>query len=177
MNKTEIEVARLDGFLFGTTLFSGRVRDYSANSYLIKLGEFSSVESSLINFFSDQAKLVISNVKYLKNGVGELEREIENYIIRDTYNVNRDNLTSLRKYLSFRIMDLIDDILDRNWNVDVLKMDGIFDSSESISIFFCIQMKDAIFVLQFNDDIEFMKQQEQRYIQEMKQIEEQNRAM
>ena len=55
MNRIEIEVARLDGFLHGAAAFSGKIRDYSAFSYLIKMGEFSSIESSLTNYYSDQA--------------------------------------------------------------------------------------------------------------------------
>ncbi len=181
INRIELEVAKLDGFLYGTAAFSGKIRDYSAFSYLIKMGEFSSVESSLINHFNNQAKLVISNVKYLKGGLRDVEHEIGDYLIRDTSNVNHDNLTDLRKYLSFRVMDFIsdilDDILDKDRNIDVLKMDSNSDSSESQCVFFCVRVRNLVLVLQFNNDIEFMKQQEQRYIQELQHIEEQNRAM
>ncbi|SEB18824.1 hypothetical protein SAMN02745729_1382 [Marinobacterium iners DSM 11526] len=50
-------------------------------------------------------------------------------------------------------------ILGEDRDVEVLKMVGNFETSASESVFFCIRMKSTVLVLQFNNDINFKRQQ------------------
>lgn len=155
----EKNVARLDGWLNGIATFSGNIRDYSAFSYLIELDVNScSIELALRNFFSTQANLEILDIESLKHGLQDLELELETYLVRDTDHVSMDNLLDIKKYLSFRTMDLIATILNGKRDIEVLKLNGNFDSSKSICVFFCIRIKSIVLVLQFNNDIMFNKQ-------------------
>lgn len=144
MKRAEIEneVARLDGLLSGIAAFSGKIRDYSAHSYLIELdSEVSSIESSLKKFFSAQANLFISHIEHLENGLITFEHAIRHYLVRDTSHVSTDDQFNLCKYLSFRIIEIISIILEGDRYVDVLKIDGGFDASDSECVFFCIKAK------------------------------------
>ena len=155
----EKEVARLDGFLNGVAAFSGKIRDYSAFSYLLEMEPNVSVELPLRKYFTPQANLTFSRVEHLKGGIRDLEHAIRHYLVRDASYADAERLLSLQKYLSFRVMELVSMILGDDRDVEVLKMVGDFDTSASESVFFCIRMKSTVLVLQFNNDINFKRQQ------------------
>lgn len=155
----EKEIARLDGLLNGVSAFSGKIRDYSAFSYLLEIEPNVSVELPLRKFFTPRANLTFSGSEHLKGGIRDLEHAIRHYLVRDASYADADSLLSLQKYLSFRVMELVSMILGEDRDVEVLKMVGNFETSASESVFFCIRMKSTVLVLQFNNDINFKRQQ------------------
>lgn len=154
--KIEIEVARLDGFLSGIATLNGEIRDYSAFSRLLKLDEeVSSVEESLKKFFNWIPSLKFSEIRHLTQGLRDLEVEIRIFLVRDVAHISSERLSDIQRYLSFRVMDVIDGVVGNAKDIEVLKMTVDSDNSSSECVFFCVRIKKVVIFLQFNNDIKF----------------------
>ncbi|MEP3279560.1 MAG: hypothetical protein ABJN26_23670 [Stappiaceae bacterium] len=155
----------------GIAATSGNLRDFSATAYIVGLGQFvSSVESTMKKYFQTHAEmfpyekrlleLSVSSVERLENGLGDLERGMRRYIVRDKPGVSLEQLKNLQSYLSFWVMDLIDPLLHGHEFVDVWKLTVGWDVRETDSVYFCIRMAQGMLVLQFSNNIGFKRQRE-----------------
>lgn len=154
----EKEVARLDGFLSGVVALNGKLRDYTAFSYVIDLKDHCcSIERSLKAHFSWLPSLDFSDVRRLEYGLRDLEIEIRPFLVMEASHLKGGGLVDLRRYLSFRIMEIISAAVDDATVIDVVRAIAAPEPSSTQSVFFCIRVETALVVLQFNDDVEFKR--------------------
>lgn len=159
-SKIDREVARLDGFLSGVVSLNGKIRDYTAFSYVIDLKNDSyPIEACLKEHFSWLPKLDFSDVLRLEHGLRDLENEIRPFLVIETSDLRNGKLIDLRRYLSFRIMEIISAAIDDARVIDVVRAVAAHEPSSTHSVFFCIRIETALVVLQFNDDVEFKRSQ------------------
>lgn len=151
-------VARLDGFMAALAEIDGAIRDFSSFVYLASpVDSANEISITLVKIFESRTNLSIDRVEELDRGLRDLELELREYILRDSTreshsHFERDALSDRRKYLSFRIMDMIADILGGERSIRVFKAHGTYDKSKSKSEFFCVQSRQTLLVIQFNDD-------------------------
>ncbi|NIJ76217.1 hypothetical protein FHT08_001265 [Xanthomonas campestris] len=159
MREFDIEksVSRLDGFLSGIASFSGNIRDYSAYAFIASLEDEKSCEAAIKNHFSWLPDLEFSNIQVLQHNFRDLEIEIRPFLVRDFHYGNAEETTKLQNYLSFRIMDDISAAISGNKVNQVIKLTATPDSQSSDSVFFCICTENNAIVMQFNNDINFIK--------------------
>lgn len=157
MLEIEKETARLDGFLYGVAALSGSIRSYSAYAYVIEPKEGASIEQSLKDSYPWDPEMAFSEVRCLDNGLRDLEIEIRPLLVRDVFRPNADALQSLQSYLSFRVMDMISLIRGDQRIVDVFKLTSAAVPLTSECVYFCIEMEMVLTVLQFNNDIPYIR--------------------
>ncbi len=151
------EVARLDGFLSGLAAVSGSIRDYTAFSYLIDVvGGDSYVEESIKNHFQWYPSLHISHARKLERGIYGLEVEIREFLVSEGAFVS-ENANDLRKFLSYRVMEMIENVVGDEHVYEVVRADAAAMEFCSEAVYFCIRFGDKMLVMQFNDDKEFKK--------------------
>lgn len=158
-NKPTEDIARLDGFLSGISSLDGSIRSYSSFAYSIEPNG-DSFDQALIRFFSDQGNLFFSSVESLENGFRDLELEIRNFVLRDIFCFHqkqqdktiKNEISSRKKYVSFRLMDIISQIFETRDQYKTYKAEGQLDNSNTLCVFFGVVSKDLCLVLQFNDD-------------------------
>ncbi len=152
MSDTKFCVRTLDGYLSGVVAVSGEIREFSANVKLLEVGgSRDSIKVALEGLFTSEIKFL--EFENLPGGLTDLELKIQPYLLHNAIGINNPKylkaLIDRRKYLSFRVMDLIDEVLNGNLETKVYKMTATFEASESTSIFFCISFGNQTLVLQF----------------------------
>ena len=154
------EVARLDGFLSGVASLCGEIRDYAAFSYVIELKEGQrSIEESLKDYFEWLPTLGFADTKVLAGGLRDLEIAIRPFLVRETSSVNSADLLDLRRYLSFRVMEMISNALNGSGIDEVVELFADSSPSDPKSAFFCVCAERTALILQFNSNIEFKRKQ------------------
>jgi len=151
---TQIEAAsRLNGFLYGLSAFSGNLRQYENSAYLLERGDQNQSAGGLINeYFSGQYEFKFEPPEALEGGMRELDKCIGAYAIRDSKRVKEDLISDLQDYLSFRAMDMIEDVFwDEYSSLKVLKLQEKTDPSDDKCVFFCVFSSSQLLVIQFND--------------------------
>ncbi len=152
--KSQLENAsRLSGFLYGLSAFSGNMRQYEGAAYLLERGEQSLSAGELINgYFSGQFEFQFDPPEALKGGLHELDKCIGAFAIQDSKRVKEESIPDLQNYLSFRAMDMIEDIFWDDYNsLDVIKLRHKAEPSEDMCVFYCILSSSQMLVIQFND--------------------------
>jgi hypothetical protein len=153
-DKSQLEAAsRLNGFLYGLSAFSGNMRQYEGSAYLLERGDQNQSAAELINeYFEGQYEFQFDPPEILKGGKGELERCIGAFAIRDSKCVKEDYISDLQNYLSFRAMDMIEDIFwDDYASLKVIKLQLKSDSPSRDCVFFCVLSSSLLLVIQFNE--------------------------
>lgn len=151
------EVARLDGFLYGAAAMVGCIRGYSGSAYLIEARDDAGIEQALKGFYTWNPTLAFDGVERLERGLGSLEFDIRPFIVRQTPRTSDVDLSDLRAYLSFRVMDMLSLILDGRRHFEVFRLNSAPRPAASECVFFCIKADAAWVVLQFNDDIPYLE--------------------
>ena len=155
--KTE-EIARLDGYLSGLAAYKGGLREYSAYSYLLDLTDQDiTVETALKSHFESQKELDFLSVERLPNGLRDVEIDIQPFLAINSRNIDIKEISEMRNYFSFRIMDIVSLILGEDKDVCVYKLVSAPGTPETENIFFCIRAKNYILVVQFLCNIGFLK--------------------
>lgn len=150
-----MNLAQLDGYLNGIASISGNIREYSANAQLLNApDDKKAIRSSIINFFSPEVTFKKIDIEKIKLGFAGLELDIQNYILDDVAEVQQSELgqrwlLDRRKYLSFRVMDLIYLITEYDTDRNIYKVAANFTDDNSTVIFYCIPFDGQILVLQF----------------------------
>ncbi|MDH3976843.1 MAG: hypothetical protein OEV42_21485 [Deltaproteobacteria bacterium] len=152
-------VARLDGYLAGVASVDGNIRSYSSFAYLIELND-DRFDHALSRYYSNQGKLSFSYTKLLSEGLRTLEIELRNYILRDVLCMSSNEgiihfdkaIIDRKKYISFRVMDLVEEVIEYDKTRAIYKAEGKIEKSKSHCIFYGVQGAQCCLVLQFNDD-------------------------
>jgi hypothetical protein len=159
-----IAVARLSGYLKGVVAVDGDIRQYTAGAYVVS-GKSSSdsPEDMIRDYYAGQTDFQFSSSQKLERGLGDLERQLGGYLIRRPWGLVEQTIPQQlvddrRKFLAFRIMDMIDDMAPEARDLhSVYKLETSASGSRSEVTFFCVRIDAAFLVLQFNDDTPFIR--------------------
>ncbi|MEW8073942.1 MAG: hypothetical protein AB2792_09960 [Candidatus Thiodiazotropha sp.] len=149
-----IAVSRLDGCLYGLSIICGGISEYSAGAMLLNSADDQdSIHSAIVNYFPAEANFGEFSFDCCENGLGDLERDIQHYLLNnilgENVSDNADNIIDRRKYISFRIMDMVDLVIGDCPNPKVYKINAKINNSGSKCVFFAIAFNDHILALQF----------------------------
>jgi hypothetical protein len=153
-NKTKSEaVAHLNGFLYAISSLSGDLRDYECCSFFVEIKDESRSICDLINeYYNGQYEFVFESSDKIQHDLRYFENQIRLYLIRDQKCVIADRIIDLQRYLSFRLMDMIDEIFRGEIsNLRVFELHEEDLTFSQGSTFFCILSDKLLLVLQFND--------------------------
>ena len=155
----EVSVARLDGLLTGIVSLNGKINDYYAGAFILQSKCRDDLRIELEHYFQSRRKVNISEHRS-EISLKDLEQEIQKYIaenIFDAKNVfNSETLNDRKKYLSFKIMDMIDFIFINFKHIPyaerkIIKLHAVMENFTSDLTFFCIPlMENSNLVLQFS---------------------------
>lgn len=160
------EVARLDGYLAGIAVSTGCFRRYSAGAFLIEPVEPDACIGQAIKDFKTWCPELAFGQRQrqrLPRGLGSLEFDIQPFLVREVPGISAVDLDTLRRYLSFKVMDGLDDALRPRgqdligpWKaVEVWRLDSDTSPDWSDCTYFCIRVDGGLVVLQFNDDLKW----------------------
>jgi hypothetical protein len=159
-----IDVARLAGYLSGVVAVDGGIREYTAGAFVVSGKNSSdSPEIMIANFYSAQTVFQFSSSQELERGLGDLERQLGDYLIRRPSGLIEQTIAeqlvdARRAFLAFRIMDMISDMAPEARNLrSVHKLETGASDSRSQVTFFCVRIDVGFLVLQFNDDSQFIR--------------------
>jgi hypothetical protein len=159
-----VKVARLAGYLSGLAAEDGDIRQYTASAFVVAgKDSVDSPEAMVHDFYAAQTDLRFSSSQKLERGLGDLERQIGGFLIRKPWGLAENTIAqevidNRRRFLAFRIMDMIDDISPEAFKLrNVYKLESMQPGPVSQVSFFCVQIKSGFLVLQFNDDMPFIQ--------------------
>lgn len=153
----ETEVARLDGYIHGITELSGNIREHLGAAYLIwREDQQKSVADLLIAHYACQTQFDFLCVVKLPGGLADLEMELCNHLAVDILGFigspSDEAVLNRKKYLSFRVMDMLRIIIDQLGSCTaVFKLIDRYDLTyKTQCVFFGLLFDSALLVLQFN---------------------------
>jgi hypothetical protein len=154
--ETEVEVARLDGYIHGITELNGRIREHLGSAYLIsRQDQRMNAAELLVAHFSSQTELVFSSITQFSKGLSDLEKELDNYLAVDVLDceqfISSEVISDRKKYLAFRVMDMLD-VIGRDLGdcISATKLIARYNEEyKSQSVFFGFLFEGALLVLQF----------------------------
>jgi hypothetical protein len=164
MNSTfATAVAHLGGYLSGVVAVDGGIRQYTAGAFVVPDTISTDSPSDVIrNFYSAQTDFQFSSSVKLERGLGDLERQLGDYLIRNPWGMIEQVLPqklidSRRAFLAFRVMDMISEMAPEARKLhNVHKLVSASESSSHVT-FFCVGIDAGLLVLQFNDDSLFIR--------------------
>ena len=159
-------VERLAGYLSGLAAEDGDIRQYTASAFVVSGKNGSDSPEAIVHgFYAAQTDFVFSSSQKLEQGLGDLERQIGEYLIRKPWGlaeqmIAQEVVDNRRRFLAFRIMDMIDDIAPEAFKLrSVYKLESMHPGPVSQVTFFCVRIDSGFLVLQFNDDTPFIHAQ------------------
>ena len=161
MNMSEridrIAASKLDGYLAGVTSFSGNSRDYTGGCFVVDVEAGASIGDAISQRFSWRGPFDFAESRVLPGGRRDLELEIRPYLVRDARGLSPEEVEDLQHYLSFRVMDMLEDALGGAAVDQVLRLDVAPSPGSSDVTFFAVDAGAEALVLQFNNNIPFKR--------------------
>jgi hypothetical protein len=145
-------VARLSGFLWAVSSFSGELREFESFSFSIPIKDkCTSVALQVNTYYSGQHEFSFEETDGASYGLRQLEERIQNYLIRDKNCVSPERVDNLRRYLAFRIMDMVDETFAGDiGSLRVVELHENKRQSSDYAVFFGVLSDHLLLVLQFN---------------------------
>ena len=149
-----ISLASLDGYLGGITSLSGGIRQYLSCAFMTERKN-SDVVAEVVDFYAPNFQLQCSTVELMPDGLKRLEMEIQPYLIQNLLGHHTQFelkvIEDRKRYLAFRIMDMIQDVLDYDYkNTEVYKFTAFFNDVNYT--FFSVACKNMNLNLQFSEN-------------------------
>lgn len=149
-----MRVSFLDGYLGGISSLNGGIRQYLACAFVTEHKD-RDVVAGVADFYAPDFQIQYSTAELLPGGLKELEKAIQSYLIQNLLGEHAQfeskQLEERKRYLAFKVIDLIDDVLDCDQkNSEVFKFTGY--SNNVYYTFFCVVYGDKILNLQFNEN-------------------------
>lgn len=156
----EIQLAWLDGYLTGVVSLNGQINDYYAGAFLLNVNEEETLESALAAYFAPNCQIHFTN-KRAEISWGQLESEIQGFIADNILSIKTEFfestiLSNRKKYISFKVMDMIDIIISGNKcssepyvKEQIYRIEAKFEHRTSNSILYCIFFGAKVLALQF----------------------------
>lgn len=157
---TKFLIANLDGYLNGVVSLNGKIGDYSACSFLIerkKEKKNKEINISIRDYLFNGDYHDSFVFEKFEKSIYQLEVEICPYLIKnildcDLLFADHEGMKNKMKYLSFRIIDIIEDIIGLDIkNPHVFKLEGVLKDLRLKRTFFVIDLKESFLILQFDD--------------------------
>ena len=163
-NDLAAPAAHLDGYLSGVVAVDGDIRQYTAEAFVVSGKDSSeSPEAMIRDFYAAQTEFQFLSSQKLERGLGDLERQLGGYLIQKPWGlaeqiVAQQLVEDRRRFLAFRIMDMITDMVPEARNLrSVYKLEASASGSSSRVTFFCVGINTGFLVLQFNDRSHFLR--------------------
>jgi hypothetical protein len=143
-----MKVERINGFLYASSSLSGELREYENTAYCLDASDASRAAGELINdYFRGQHEFSFDDADEID--LRKLENGVRQYLVGDQTCVVEDRISNLRDYLSFRLMDMIEEVFGKAYSS--LNVSEMHERSASVDcIFFCLRSRRLLLVLQFN---------------------------
>lgn len=145
-------VSHLGGFLCGIASVSGGIREFDSNAILIDCeGVKDKLEISLRGLFLPDAVFSNLSISLLPSGLRELELDIQDHLYVNPVGnkVSDFSFVDLRRFLSFRVMDMIDVIVEGYDNPIIHKVEAKSLGEGSFCLFYCASFGAHTLVMQF----------------------------
>jgi hypothetical protein len=160
----ECRLARLDGYLNAVRAFCGRIREFEGSAFLLRATSSDrALEVMLNDFFLPHASYTFTSNEEQVGGLRDLENGICPYLVVNLLGIDEvmidiQKVVDRQKYISFRIMDLVREVIGKPLvSVSVFKIVGGISLDDISSVFFCVQMDSGYLVLHFIDDAKRLK--------------------
>ena len=164
LSQVHEEVARLDGYLAGIAACNGGIRNYSANAFLVEpIEPETGFEQAIIGLYPRRTKFVLGKGERLSRGLASLECDIQLFLVREPPLASSVDLTDLRQYLSFRVLDSLWHVLEVQLGVDdwlateVWRLESEPRPDSPDCVYFCISVQRALLILEFRDDSKWLE--------------------
>lgn len=141
-------VGRLSGFLYGVCSATNPNREYNSFAFCIDLVDREVALSEIMSAHYEGATFPNAGMLELPFGAASIEKRVQEYLIPNCSLVPEDARSELRRYLAFRLMDMIRDFLDESpRRFAAFELHGAGSRSEVI--LFCIKLHARLLVLHF----------------------------
>lgn len=163
LSQVHEEIARLDGYLAGIAASNGCIRNYSANAFLVESVEPEvDLERAITGLYPRRTEFVLGKGERLPRGFGSLERDIQPFLVRELASASSTSLTDLRRYLSFRVLDMLWYVVEvqlgvPQWSAtEVWRLESEARPDSPDCVYFCIRLEGMLLVLEFRDDLKWL---------------------
>lgn len=134
---TKLRASVLEGYLTCLSGIDGDIGEFHSSAFLLeRFSEDASVD--LVNFLKPHASLSIKKVEKISGWGKYLETEIRSMILRKPLGSGHnkeDILNDRKRYVSFRIMDMIGSIVNDDTFELIWDIHGVFESDMSSARF------------------------------------------
>ncbi len=157
MKDVQSNIARLDGYLYGLSSTCGAIGQYLSGAIFLNSKDTEEdIGSAIIDHFPTEAGYRNIDVNRIDAGLAGLEMEIQSYLLVDTLNEEACDkaLSDRRKYISFKIMDMIDMIICDAREPSVYRISADVCTLGSSCEFFAVFFNEGILLIQFLRSIE-----------------------
>lgn len=152
MSDIMLAVSKLDGCLYAIGMVSGKIGEYSSGAILLDADNCKeSIESAIRDYFPSDA--TFQNFIFENSDLGQLEQTVQSYLLRDILgqggSYNEEALEARKKYVAFRIMDMVDCVIGDIYKPTVYKVSVKLGNPSSECIFFTVNFDARTLALQF----------------------------
>lgn len=152
-------VAALGGFLEGISYLNRDRRSDFAEAFVVDAPDDRQFPEYIQNRFSQLPGLTVRPDESFQGSTGQLEQDIKSLLLVNPFVGDEQLAQNMRSYLSFKIMDRLDDIIN-DWDrlddvSNILRYDapkrfiGTHDDSRGQMIFYLLRSGEVSFVLYF----------------------------
>jgi hypothetical protein len=158
------KVAALGGFLEGISYLNQDHRSYFAEAFVVDAVDDSQFPKYIETHFPQLSGLTVRRDENFQASTGQLEKDIVSLLLIDPHAGDERLAQEMRSYLSFKVMDRLDDIIN-DWermNDDSVQLRydapkrfiGTHDNTRGQMVFYLLSRDPISFVLYFHIAIE-----------------------
>lgn len=134
----EVGAAELSGYLDGVSYLNRDRKSFFAESFLLSSVNEESLIQEIKERFQENPVPTMLVLEDRRITFGELEKDLRSAILCNSYIEDSSKESDLGAYISFKIMDRIDDFLELRNVKYVIKIMGVFGSEDSRVTFYCL---------------------------------------
>ncbi len=146
----EAKVAALGGFLEGISYLNRDRRNHFGEAFSVSATNVADLIAELKALFAHIPDLELSFDSAFVGGFRQLEQDIKSQILTDPYVVDESRTGELNSYLSFKVMDRLDEIADLKDCVSPQKLVGGYGGNELSMTFYWIATPSLSYVIYFS---------------------------
>jgi hypothetical protein len=135
---TEVGAAELSGYLDGISYLNRDRRSFFAESFLLHSVNEDALIQEISARFQENPIPPFAVCEEREITTSELEQDLSSSILRNSYIEDSEQESDLRGYISYKIMDRIDDFLELRSITRVKKLRGSFGSEDGRVTFYCL---------------------------------------
>jgi hypothetical protein len=134
----EVGAAELSGYLDGISYLNRERRSFFAGSFLLSSVSEDAIIQDISARFQENPLPPLVVYEEREITTGEMEHDLGSSVLCNSYMADSGQERDLRAYISFKIMDRIDEFLDLDRVKMVKKLTGSFGSEDGTVTFFCL---------------------------------------